>query len=385
MTHNIKHKISAIKNKISNKFEYDGCRIENAHFENGRNLHSDQYYFAKNYFQNNENCKELADVLFTKLNELDFPDETTLIGFRNYSGLLLKEITRKLDKFNYAIIEEKNDGFFWRHLPSLKRNLVVILPIACSGITYIRLRKHLTEYCSKPELKDKEIKVNENFIVIISILDESLEGANLPINLHELSIDSNIRRIYSAFNWTEINEEQIIFNTPKEEKNTDQGGVIFKANSLIRLYSKMQLPEECNLCFPLETIDETPLFPTHDNYENPNLIFRFPNFSETPNQNKIFLDTFCSDEKSCDVILSGNIDVNKTSFSSFIRGNNFYKKNKDQILPFFIDELTKPKGGLETLHIKDEDKNIIFITSENNHSSYFLEDIALSDSFKVKR
>src|SRR5262249_37789787 len=152
-----------------------------------------------------------------------------------------------LSKFNYAIIEENEDSFFWRHLPSLKQNLVVILPIACSGITYIRLRKYLTEYCSKPELKDKEIKIDENFIVIILILDESVENEQLPVNLHNKSDDSNIRRIYSAFNWTDINDEQIIFNAPQKEKNIDQGSAIFRANSIIRLYSKMQLPEECNL------------------------------------------------------------------------------------------------------------------------------------------
>ncbi len=79
MTQEIENKINNIKSGISRKLEYGGCRIENAHFENGRNLHSDQYYFAKNYFQNSKNCTELAEVLCSKLNALEFSYETTLI------------------------------------------------------------------------------------------------------------------------------------------------------------------------------------------------------------------------------------------------------------------------------------------------------------------
>lgn len=373
--------VKTIRGKIDINFEKGGCRIEKAHFQNGRNLHSNQYYFAKNYFQNTENCSELAEVLCSKLQELDFPDDTTLIGFRNYCGLLLKETVNKLGKFNHAIIEENKNGFFWRHLPNLRKNLVILLPIGCSCITYIKLKNWLKVYCSRKEVEGiyKDTVVNINFIVVFLILDKSLEEIEQPINISAIE-DFNDKRhkIYSAFNWTDINKDKVFFNAGNNDginKGKDSENR-YKANSLIRLFSNMQLPEECDLCFPTISIEEKPLFPVHDSYENPNLIFRFPNFSETHQKQAKFLDKFCSDETLSSVFLRGHIDVNGTSFSNYIRGNVFYKKNREDILPYFEEKLKT--------EIKDIE-NIVFITSENKHSSYFLEELALSATFKKKK
>lgn len=378
----IEHIIEKIREKINTDFENGGCRIQNAHFQNGKNLHSDQYYFAKNYFQNTENCSELTEVLYSKLQQLDFPDETTLIGFRNYCGLLLKETINKIGKFNHAIIEENKNGFFWRHLPNLRKNLVIVLPIGCSCITYIRLRKWLTDYCSREEVKDYYVntKVNVNFIVVFLILDKSLEKTANTLKIDDIRrSNEKLSKVFSAFNWTEINENQIFFNAGKieGENNDTVEQNRFKVNSLVRLYSNMQLPEDCTLCFPENSVEELPLFPIHDNYENPNLIFRFPNFSKSPQQQNNFLDKFCSDNNLSNVMLRGHIDVNGTSFPNYIRGNIFYNKNRDDILQHFNDSLVT--------ELKSDDKNIIFITSENKHSSYFLEDLALSNTFKDKK
>lgn len=65
--------IENIKSKVEKEFEYNGFKLSNAHFENGHNLHGKQYYFAKRYFQNTDNCNEIAEILCSKLKDLNFP------------------------------------------------------------------------------------------------------------------------------------------------------------------------------------------------------------------------------------------------------------------------------------------------------------------------
>lgn len=358
--------IEKIKSKVEKEFEDGGFKLSKAHFENGRNLHGEQYYFAKRYFQNTDNCNEIAEILCSKLEDLNFPESTTLIGFRNYSGLLLNKVITLIGKYNYEIIEQSKDSFIWQHQPNLKDNLVIILPMSCTSETYIKLRKFLIDFCENTA-QYKDTKVNKNFINVFLILEESLKNSeSKTIEVNELKDNTpNLYKIYSAFNWTEINKDEILLN--------NKASTTFTSHPLVRLYSKMFLPEECPLCFPPKSLEEKPLFLTHDNYETPNLIFGFPNFSKAPDQQDFF-ETFCSDGKVCNVHLRGHIRIDDSSYSSYIRGNAFYRKNRDKILQFFNEKLSN--------HLKSEDNRIIFITAKNNHNSNFLEDMSLTESLK---
>ena len=363
--------LEKIKSEIEIDFEKGGYKLRNAHFENGRNLHSNQYYFAKKYFQNTKNCAAIASLLFSKLEDLKFPESTTLIGLQNYTGLFLNKTIELTRKYNYAIVEQIEETFIWQHLPKkLKDNLVIVLPITCTCSTYIKLRKFLIDYLKRNE-KFNHIKVNDNFINVFLILDESLkpfeektiEIKQLKDSNNEINeINEKLFNIYSAFNWTEINQNTILFN--------NKNAATYVANPLIRLYSEMYLPESCPLCF----LDEKPIFSIHDNYETPNLIFGFNNFKLIDKQEN-FLRTFASNEDQDNILLSGHINVDETSYPSFIRGNAFYEKNKKSILEFFNYELSEQLKSVE---------KIIFITAENKHNSNFLEDISLQDSLKGK-
>ena len=363
--------LDTIKREIEKPFEEGGYKLINTHFENGKNLHSKQYYFAKRFFQNSHNCDLLARLLATKLNRLNFPESTTIIGFRNYTGLLLNKTIELLGKFNYAIIEQEQDSFTWQHLPVLQDNLVIVLPITCTCSTYIKLRKFLNDYCKKNDRQDK-VNINVNFINIFLILEESLRNRESDtIMISDIKgVNNDLYRIYSAFNWTEINPNHIQFNN-----NTS---TVYYANPIVRLYSQMYLPESCPLCFPrneISKIVEKPLFPTHDNFETPNLIFGFPNFSEVINSNTFF-EVFGFIDKVNNSHLYGHISVNQNSYLNYIRGNAFYQVNKHYILSFFNDKLTS--------FLDNSDTKVVFITNETRHSSNFLEDISLSLALERK-
>lgn len=369
--------IQEIKDNIEKtEFENGGYKLVDTHFENGKNLHSNQYYFAKRYFQNTENCKNIATLFVDKLDALEFDDSTTLVGFRNYTALLLSQVITISGKYNYAIIEQGNgegakDDFFWQHLPSLNKNLVIVIPITCTCSTFIKLRKWLLKEFTRTG--NTWCKVNDNFINVFLILEKSLEHRedqqiNIPL---EKENNKKVFDIYSSFNWntiTDIQTNQIIFN--------NKSSVSFTANPLIRLYSEIYLPESCPFCFPevKKNEKERPLFPTHDNYETPNLIFGFPNFSKTSTQQDFF-KTFIENDKPWNIQLYGHIEVNKNNYIHYIRGNAFYEKNRHDILHSFELELSK--------YIDKSVSKIIFITSENKHNSSFLEDVTLIKSLSA--
>ena len=346
-------KIFHIKRKINQELEKDGCKITNAHFEIGLHFHSDQYYFAQKYFQTSLNCDEFAEILDHRLKELNIPDSTTLVGYQSYIGLLLDKVVKTNPQYNYAIIEKDGDSFIWQHSPNLKKNLVIILPTTCTCSMYFRIKKFLERY--------KERTIDENFFALFLILEKSLENRETEtINL-ENSKEPELQAIYSPFGWTEINPKQIVSET-------------YKANSLVRLYSPIYLPENCPICFPAPGVSrEKPLFPTYDNFEAPNLIFGFPNFS-AEDKSQEFLKAFHSVEEDQRSHLYGHIYTNQTSYANYIRGNAFYKNNKENILKFFNDRLN--------IRLEEKEKKILFITSETKHNSTFLEDLSLENAFK---
>jgi len=362
--------ISNIKQKIEEDFEQGGYKLENTHFANGRNLHSRQYYFAKRYFQSSDNCIELAKLLAGKLESLGLENNTTLIGFRNYSGLLLNYACSILNNNNYAIVEEEEGNYIWQHLPSLKKHLVIIIPIACTCSTFVRMRKFINDYLRSQHLHN-DITITPTFIPLFLILSESLkkyEFKNLKVSdLREPN--EEIHKIYSAFDWNEINIDHIVFNS---NENTS-----YQAYPLIRLFSEIYLPETCKICFPVDRLNgtEKPLLQTHDNYETPTLIFKYPNFNPVENSSKLnFFDSFSTVGDTWNIHLYGHIKVNKSRYKNYIRGNAFYEKNKSSILKYFEEKLKA--------YIKDDDKSIILITAEDKHNSNFLDDLAYSNTFK---
>jgi hypothetical protein len=423
-----------IRDELKVKFDdvkRQGFALKDSHFENGVSLHSSQYYFAKRYFQDAKNCEKLADLMCSRLvNSVELKRATTLVGYRNYSALLLNKVIMKLGamrtdrkyaefkgikyvgKHNYAILEREGESFTWQYRPDLNENLLIVLPITCTCTTFFKIRRFLQSYWENEPGKPN-IHVRKDFINVFLILDNSLSDPDIvrrynnrvkepPPEISDSPIIDKLQSIYSPFNWNEIKSDRINISTKKAEEG---GDAPYTAHPLVRLYSELFLPEDCPNCYPeKDGQKEFPLIPTHDNYETPNLIFGFPNFLETTNK-RSFIKTFVSGEKTHHIQLRGNISVEGSIYSSFIRGNAFYKKNSDSILDFFDEEIAKhldaPKsvddkaaaqpgepdrGDIKIAAPPDEpertDNKIVFITCENKHSSGFLEDISRKSALK---
>ena len=387
-----------ITDEIEIDFLKGGCKLINTHFENGHNLHSDQYYFAKKYLQNTENCDKIAKVFSRKLLNFDFEESTTFIGLHNYTGLVLDKSLQLIDtSYNYEIINQENKKFEWQTVPSLKRNLVIVLPISCTFSLHARLKNFIQDFINKNKERDEsqlnESRINEKFIVIFIVLDTFLKDRDseeiLIKQLENSSTKSksHIFEIYSLFNWTEINKTQIkIVNNNSEE---------FIAYPLIKLYSNLRLPEKCDKCFPdeksNEILDEMPLFTTNYDFDSPNLILGLPKFNMIPNKKQFnYFETFNAIDESRSLLLYGNIAANNGRYLDYIRGNDFFLKNKHEIITFFDQELSD-KYGKDFL-VKDHKKkntsekilDFFFVTPEYSHNSKFLEHLCSAPFLRNK-
>jgi len=362
----MKELIQKIRNKINTPLEDNGYKLADVHVEIGNTLHCETYYFAKKYFQNIENCDDLSLIFLEKAAALELPENTTLIGIGNFMGLFFKKIVLKKSNFNYCIIEEIDQHYFWRTAPILKSNIFIVLPISVTSSIYFRLRKFVLNHLQDLKLNDSHTVMDE-FLNVFMVRDSSLKNYdNYPV-----IIDSNskLSQIYSPFNWFRIFEDRIEIN-----KNSP----FYTGHSLINLFSKLHSNESCNICYPDDEnmYSERLLMPTQDNYQTPSLIFGFPNFGKSKSPQSQFQSLL----KSCDnenrSHLHGNIFVNEVNYDNYIRGDNYYNNNRVDILSFF-DLILKEK-------LSESDENIIFITSDSLNKSTFLDDIVFYPSLQNK-
>ncbi|MBS1495102.1 MAG: hypothetical protein JST55_16470 [Bacteroidetes bacterium] len=389
--------IKDIVDEIEKPFTENGYKLIDTHFENGNNLHSNQYYFAKKFLQNVKNCEIISEVFTAKISEIELSGPTTFVGLHNYTGLTLNKVLEKLSDhnvdYNYEIINQENEDFKWQNIPHLKENLIIVLPIACTFSFFEKLCEFIQIYINEYH-ENSNIKISEKCITVFLVLNLSLKVKFEIENVKKIIIknfenstskfEKHLYDIYSLFNWTEINQDKI-----KIESNSGKAIVAFP---LVKLYSELHLPEDCPQCFPTKDLakventlgnvkvlsDEMPLFSTNYTFDSPNLILGLPKFSSQETKGlENFFEFFSSNEKKQNIILHGNISANKGKYYDYIRGNAFYLKNKEEILYYFNTELSK-------YFEKEGTKKILFITSEYSHNSRFLEDLCLTNCLRNK-
>ncbi len=147
-----------IADEMCKPFSSGGYKISNGHFDIGRKLHCEDYYFIKNFFQKRENCTKVAQLLGKKLDKINSNSKTTLIGFGNYSAMLLAIFCENNAQYNYAILENEGNSYAFQLEPKLSDNIIIVLPVICSGATYFKLKRYIDSYVSAHELKKEGIK-----------------------------------------------------------------------------------------------------------------------------------------------------------------------------------------------------------------------------------
>jgi len=357
--------------------------ISEPHYEIGKSIHADRFYYAKKYFQSTDNSNTVALSLSQRiLSQFKHLENHTFVGYGNFSALFLSKLVEKikLDRpeikhLNYALIEKDKDDFSFSYNQGLNGQIIVVMPITRTAERYFKLR----DFISK-NYPDKE--VSSTFFIVFLILEESvyksLKGGLNNVDFNTLG-DINTKNFYQTFKWQTLNESEVFFSS--EEDLTGANKAIY----LDCYPSKLYLVENCPLCFP-ETFgknssdksyrEERTLILTPPNHDTLNTIFGLPPFAEKKGDDekrRRFHEVFEKRTKE-PIHLYGHIKVHGESYLNFIQRDIFYLNNKLDIIDFF-------KNKLNDFQEKISNQHFVIITPGHFKSSGFLEDLIASGAF----
>lgn len=139
-----------------------GCKLEDLHVKIGSKIHIRTFYEAELLFHNNYYTSRFAYWLLNELSsnkELDLTKRFVLVGYENYSEMLLNELCNMFGKngiqTDYLIYEQKAVGKFRGREPLSQYKdcqFVIIVPINSTVTTHIKAAGFL-EKTIKEELK----------------------------------------------------------------------------------------------------------------------------------------------------------------------------------------------------------------------------------------
>lgn len=233
----------------SDKF---GCRIENLHVRIGSKIHIRTFYEAELLMHNNYYTSRFAYWLFSQFRSnqnIDTQKPITLVGYENYSEMLLNElcgILKKVDiDVDYMIYEQKAIEKFraGKALYEYKDSqFILIVPINSTMTTHIKVAGFLNKSIRK-DLKKHEI---------------------------ENAADYKLRKIiyYGIILISPINNKEYWekkYWKRSEEKNAIISNIDHKEMKYyIEVHAEWLTPLQCKNCFPEEDYtQEVPLIETN--------------------------------------------------------------------------------------------------------------------------
>ena len=225
-----------------------GCKLEKLHVRVGSKIHVRSFYEAELLFHNNYYTSRFAYWLFNELNnnnDLDLNKPFTLVGYENYSEMLLSELCNMFEQMDihteYLIYEQKSVGKF-RGLGSFARykdhQFVIIVPINSTMTTHIKTSGFLVKTI-REALKTEKYSAYEDF------------------------------QLYKVLNYGFILISDLDENPYWEKSRTEENTIISKIDkSRMKFYVEVKAewahPLKCKACFPEETYtEELPLVETN--------------------------------------------------------------------------------------------------------------------------
>lgn len=247
-----------------------GFRIDSSHYRLGSKIHLEDFFYAKRYFQNSFFANRFAFLITEYLlkstnnqNERQFPDEKlkdlTLLGYGMYSELLLslteallKEHYGKNAKVNHNIINDVKSMSVIKDINYMppNRNVIIIVPIASTFSTSLKMEEHYLEYISafnsqkldrkgflKEDYSPKEYKVDilHPHINLLLISDGLISEGPRP------------NEIEKKHGWVELDGGNKIVKVKSFFSN---GKAELSQRFFISLPSKWYAQNKCPKCFP---------------------------------------------------------------------------------------------------------------------------------------
>lgn len=375
-------------------------KSNNEHYEVGRQIHVDTYYYVRHFFEENLIHKEDTIIKFAKvlLDICQNMTSFTIAGVGSYLGSFIQKSIDKLNELlnqngqssisgNYCLLNNSEKKLSFLFQPTFKSNTIILLPITCTFKRGFEVTSFIQNYIATHNkmCKNYESPINtkifKEFISVFLISDRLLDITNIApadsLKLNELLNNQsaninqpiiNIARLYSSFGWSSIDNQKIRFESSEIYKG-------YSARFLKILDSNLYLGENCPYCFPVNLTEERPLIPTKNNHDSPHIITSLPSFYNEEGiicthdfQTTLFRNRYPGH-------LFGHLKIRDNSFLHYIERDTFYKNNQEHILSFFTRELKK------ILHDITDKKEILVIYLTHQQTSTILDDLFKESTF----
>ena len=337
-----------------------GYKIVDTHFRLGSKIHIHDFYYAKRLFQNSFFTTPLAYLVAKKIiSMVSNPDvfkypshsvtgteifKVTLIGYEDYSSFLTSTIRNFLEKyrnFNSQVFEFNHntlkDGKLSKGIDTINQNVLIIVPIASSFSTSIKIKNQLEEiFSTHGNFKYKlAYNIYQTSLNIILVGHKTASGKTFE-QLASRKLDNEASKtlggdyllfedklLNGTYNWISINksDKQIRLRSFNETELAD----ITLQKYFIPVYTQWKDADNCDLCNPEKITDEKCLIETGKSSITPTLIFGHPKIKM---ENMFGLNSVNLKHS----ILYGNIRRGKNHYLYFSRAAKIVANNKSLII-----------------------------------------------------
>jgi hypothetical protein len=241
-----------------------GYKISKSHFKLGSKIHISDFFYAKRLFYNSFYASRFAYIIanhiFIELlikGGRQKHEQITLIGYSNYSELLVSNIRRLLNDWGYAEIRHdivlENEKIL-KNATNINDNVLIIIPVSSTFTTSQKIKRILRPLNKNISFPFPDI----NGIVIGN------KGFNQP---EERFSDNKIVSLYQTFGW----KTQWLTGHPNTI-DVEHDGEITTQKFFIGLETEWQPIHNCQYCFK----EEICLLETERNNVTPDIIFGLP-------------------------------------------------------------------------------------------------------------
>lgn len=345
-----------IKNITNSNTNNKGYKIPKTHFRLGSKIHINDFYYAKRMFQNSFFTTPIAFLIAKEIYRKNkhLITNATLIGYDGYSELLITTIRHfitlfiKLEKpkpkfksINHTTLVENG---FTREYNTIKDNLFIIVPIATTFSTSIKINQQLSDIFKRNDGDKRNRIIHQPFYNILLVGHTNFES----------EIKNKNHFLQENFNWRPTDNKQEIDVIPFNQKTT------ISQKYLIPIYSDWSLSEKCEQCYPVNYLDEKCLNETRIIPITPNIIFGLPKiYQELDDENSIKLNYYNS-------LLYGNIRYNNFKYLYYIKTGSLVSKNT-KIITKWLNDLKTKLSNYKVFH-----KKIVIVTPSSSTKSNFV-------------
>ena len=367
-----------------------GYKVDNTHFRLGSKIHISDFYYAKKLFQNSFFTTPLAYQISENIWESYFKNgkalnkdvnSFTIVGYENYSSFLISSVRNFIykrietlfpkTKINHVTIDK--DGKLSRERHKLQENILIIVPIATSFNTSLKIEDQLNGIASRAFndeiLNFEKIKIIPPIQNIVLVAHRSKKD-NIFINGKDFINFNEIETIYNNYNWKSIDKLKKIVTierynySDEDSENRDR-----EQKYLIPVYTKWEEAQICNLCFPVTSpYDEKCLIETGQASITPQVIFGFP-------KTKPFFSIINKDPTHLYLegsLLYGNLKNKNNKYLYFNRTGKLIEDNNNEIKEWIKDLQYIFRDGKK---FKQDfvNQKVVIITPNTGSRSKFLD------------